>query len=64
MLKINGKMIEAAGISISEYLNKENFDPRRVAVEINEEIVPKNKFSEVILQDGDVVEIITFMGGG
>ena len=64
MLKINGKMIEAAGISISEYLNKENFDPRRVAVEINEEIVPKNKFSEVVLQDGDVVEIITFMGGG
>ena len=64
MLKINGKMIEAAGISISEYLNKENFDPRRVAVEINEEIVPKNKFSEVIFQDGDIVEIITFMGGG
>ena len=64
MLKINGKMIEAAGISISEYLNKENFDPRRVAVEINEEIVPKNKFSEVIFQDGDIVEIISFMGGG
>ena len=64
MLKINGKLIEAAGITIEEYLNKKNFDARKVAVEVNEEIVPKNKFAEMILQDGDVVEIISFMGGG
>ena len=64
MLKINGKLIEAAGITIEEYLNKKNFDVRKVAVEVNEEIVPKNKFAEVILRDGDVVEIISFMGGG
>lgn len=64
MIKINGKLIEAAGMSIAEYLTKENFDARKIAVEINEEIVPKNKFAEVILQDGDVVEIISFMGGG
>ena len=64
MLKINGQSVEAAGITIEEYLNKENFDARKVAVEVNEEIVPKNKFAEVILRDGDVVEIISFMGGG
>ena len=64
MLKINGNSVEAAGMSIAEYLTKENFDSRKVAVEVNEEIVPKNNFAEVILQDGDVVEIISFMGGG
>ena len=64
MLKINGQSVEAAGITIEEYLNKENFDARKVAVEVNEEIVPKNKFAEVILRDGDVVEVISFMGGG
>ena len=64
MLKINGKLIEAEGVSIADYLTQENFDARKVAVEVNEEIVPKNKFAEVILQDGDVVEIISFMGGG
>ncbi|MBQ3451599.1 MAG: sulfur carrier protein ThiS [Selenomonadaceae bacterium] len=56
--------LAAAGVSIADYLTQENFDARKVAVEVNEEIVPKNKFAEVILQDGDVVEIISFMGGG
>ena len=64
MLKINGQAVEAAGITIEEYLNKENFDAHKVAVEVNEEIVPKSKFAEVILRNGDVVEIISFMGGG
>ena len=64
MLKINGKSVEAAGISIAQYLTRENFDARKIAVEVNEEIIPKDKFDEVILRDGDVVEIISFMGGG
>ena len=64
MLKINGKPVDAAGVSLAEYLDRENFDTRKIAVELNEEIVPKKNFAEVILQDGDVVEIISFMGGG
>ena len=64
MLKINGQSVQVAGITIEEYLNEKNFDARKVAVEVNEEIVPKSKFAEVILRDGDVVEIISFMGGG
>lgn len=64
MLKINGKSVDMAGLTITEYLTRENFDVRKVAVEVNEEIVPKSKFDEVILQDNDVVEIISFMGGG
>ena len=64
MLKINGKSVDAAGVTIAQYLTRENFDSRKVAVEVNEEIVPKDKFADVTLQDGDVVEIISFMGGG
>ena len=64
MLKINGKSVDAAGVTIAQYLTRENFDSRKVAVEVNEEIVPKDKFADVTLQDGDVVEIIGFMGGG
>ena len=64
MLKINGKSVDAAGVTIAEYLTRENFDSRKVAVEVNEEIVPKDKFADVTLRDGDVVEIISFMGGG
>lgn len=64
MLKINGKPVDAAGLTVEEYLHRENFDVRKIAVEINEEIVPKKNFSEVTLRDGDIVEIISFMGGG
>jgi sulfur carrier protein len=37
---------------------------RRVAVEINREIVPKAKYQETVIKPGDNVEIINFVGGG
>ena len=33
-------------------------------MEVNEEIIPKAKYGEVTLKDGDVVEIVSFVGGG
>ena len=64
MLKINGQEMDAAGKSISEYLLSANYEPRQIVVEINEEIIAKERYGETILKDGDVVEIISFMGGG
>ncbi len=37
---------------------------RRVAVEINREIVPKASYAETVIKPGDQVEIINFVGGG
>ncbi len=39
-------------------------DPRHVAVEINEQLVPRNRHESTALQDGDRVEIVTLVGGG
>ena len=64
MLKINGQETDAAGKSISEYLSSANYEPRQSVVESNEEIIAKERYGETILKDGDVVEIISFMGGG
>ena len=64
MLKINGQEMDAAGKSISEYLLSANYEPRQIVVEINEEIIAKERYGETLLKDGDVVEIISFMGGG
>ena len=64
MLKINGKDTNAIGKTLSEYLQAANYDSRTIVVEINEEIVEKTKHDDTILKDGDVVEIISFMGGG
>jgi len=64
MVKINGKELNMAGKTIAEYLATTNFDPKRIAVERNGDIVPKAKYGETILQDGDNIEIVSFVGGG
>ena len=64
MVKINGEELNMAGKTIAEYLATTNFDPKRIAVERNGDIVPKAKYGETILQDGDSLEIVSSVGGG
>ncbi len=64
MVIINGTPADVAGITLSEYLAKQGFEQSRVACEINESIVPKTKYDETVLHDGDKVEIVRFVGGG
>ena len=64
MVKINGEELNMAGKTIAEYLATTNIDPKRIAVERNGDIVPKAKYGETILQDGDNVEVVSFVGGG
>jgi len=64
MVKINGEELNVAGKTVAEYLRATNYDPKRIAVERNGDIVPKSQYSETILQDGDSVEVVSFVGGG
>ena len=64
MVKINGTEYDAAGKTIAEYLETTEYNPMRIAVERNGEIVPKATYAETVLQDGDSVEIVNFVGGG
>ena len=64
MVKINGTEYNAAGKTIAEYLETTEYNPLRIAVERNGEIVPKATYAETVLQDGDSVEIVNFVGGG
>ena len=62
---INGKPEEVCGeLSITELLEQRNVKPVRVAVELNEDVVPRKAFSNTTLSDGDRIEIVTFVGGG
>jgi len=51
-------------MTVAEYLASAQYDLRRIAVERNCEIVPKAKYAEVVLEAGDVVEVVNFVGGG
>ena len=64
MTRINGEETDAAGRTVAEYLSSAGFTTERVVVELNEAIVPKGRYAETTLRDGDQVEIVCFMGGG
>ena len=46
------------------YLEEASYDLARIAVECNGEIVPKRVYGETVLKDGDVLEVVSFVGGG
>ncbi|MBQ2264819.1 MAG: sulfur carrier protein ThiS [Oscillospiraceae bacterium] len=64
MVKINGETLDIADKTAAQYLSENGYDIRRVAVELNGDILPKSKYEETYLQDGDCVEIVSFVGGG
>ena len=64
MVKINGELFDIAGKSVAEYLKTTSYDAKRIAVELNGEIVPKAQYEETVLADGDSVEVVSFVGGG
>lgn len=64
MVTVNGEKLDIAGKTVADYLADTDYDPKRIAVERNGEIVPKAQYHETILQEGDSVEVVSFVGGG
>lgn len=64
-LKVNGKVRAGReGLTVTGLLEDLQIHPQRVAVQLNGAILKREQFPEVVLKDGDTVEIITFMAGG
>jgi len=62
---VNGEKFSCQeGISLKELVEQRGHDVRQIAVERNEKIISKELYGSTILKEGDVVEIVTFMGGG
>ena len=64
MVKLNGEEKELAGKNLLEYLKENGFNPEHLVVERNFEIIPKEQFGSVTIQDEDVIEVLRFVGGG
>ena len=64
MVKVNGKELDLAGKTVAEYLLTTDYDAKRIAVERNGEIVFKSQYSETVLNDGDSIDVVSFVGGG
>ena len=65
MLTINGEDRELSSIStISSLLDQLGMKPDRVAVELNRELIPRDRWAATELSGGDKLEIVHFVGGG
>lgn len=64
MVRINGQEQDVQGMTLGDYLAETNYDAKRIAVERNGEILPKSMYDSTVLQDGDYIEIVSFVGGG
>jgi thiazole synthase len=63
-LTVNGEARRAAPGSIADLVRSLELDPAKVAVERNGEIVARSTLGDVALGEGDVLEIVHFVGGG
>jgi len=64
-LQINGEDREFdTSLSLSALIGRLGMKPDRVAIELNRGIVPREKWPETILTEGDRLEIVQFVGGG
>lgn len=64
-LTVNGEPRRIAyGSTIADLVTGLGLNPAKVAVEHNAEIAPRSILAEIALSDGDVLEIVHFVGGG
>ncbi|MGA1861985.1 sulfur carrier protein ThiS [Deferribacter thermophilus] len=64
-IKINGQIKEVDGSkSIAALINELNLNADRIVVEYNGEVLDKSEYDSTYLNEGDVLELIQFVGGG
>ena len=63
-ITLNGEPRAVRSATVADLLREIGLDIRKVAVERNEEIVPRSTYAMVRLADGDQLEIVHFIGGG
>jgi thiamine biosynthesis protein ThiS len=64
-LTVNGKprQIERE-MTVPEFLAAHGIDRRLVAVAVNGEVIPRDRYDATVLREGDVVEVVRMVGGG
>jgi thiamine biosynthesis protein ThiS len=64
-ITVNGNKKEfASATTIQQLLEALGLDASRVAVEHNRDIIPRERFTAAVVEDGDTLEVVQFVGGG
>ena len=63
-IKINGKPEEIEAKTVLDLLGAKEIEPQMVSVELNSTIVDREAYATTLLKEGDMLELLFFMGGG
>ena len=64
-IRINGETREFTDqLRLNDLVRELSLTPERIAIELNHRVIRRNEWPETILNDGDRVEIVHFVGGG
>ena len=64
-ITVNGKDVEIESpMTVEQLLDTAHVPPNYLAVEVNAEVVPREAYTDVMVHNGDEVEVVTLVGGG
>ena len=63
-ITVNGGLRQAPPVTVGQYLADLGMAGRRIAVELNRELLPRDRHDGTLLRDGDHLEVVSFVGGG
>jgi sulfur carrier protein len=64
-IRVNGEVLETGpSLTVQGLIAQQQLAGQRVAVELNGDVVPRSRWSEVALKDGDQIELVRAIGGG
>ncbi len=64
-ITVNGQRVEIeTSMTVEQLLDTVDVPPNYLAVEVNAEVVPREKYTTVVVGPGDDVEVVTLVGGG
>ena len=64
MATVNGEKTNCDGKTVAQLLLESNYDRKRVAVEVNGDILPKAEYDNTVIKENDSIEVVSFVGGG
>lgn len=63
-LQVNGELLEFHGATVTDLVIQLKLSERRIAIELNHDILPRHDYADTHLAEGDCLEIIHAIGGG
>ena len=61
---VNGEVQKVSSNSVEELIRELDLVGKKFAIEMNQSVIPRTNFSTTVIQDGDKLEVVHFVGGG